>query len=55
MKEEGAFFDLILILDVIEHVEDYFSFLRDLKSKSQYKLIHRFCFFLFARTWLCVF
>lgn len=39
-QEEGAFFDLILILDVIEHLEDYFSFLRDLKSKSQYKLIH---------------
>ena len=39
-QEEGAFSDLILILDVIEHVEDYFSFLRDLKSKSQYKLIH---------------
>jgi SAM-dependent methyltransferase len=41
LRQEGdAFFDLILILDVIEHVEDYFSFLRDLKSKSQYKLIH---------------
>ncbi len=39
-QEEDAFFDLVLILDVIEHVEDYFSFLRDLKSKSAYKLIH---------------
>src|ERR1700687_3547030 len=36
MQEESAFFDLMLILDVIEHVEDYFSFLRDLKSKSKY-------------------
>src|ERR1700680_1824514 len=40
MQEESAFFDLMLILDVIEHVEDYFSFLRDLKSKSEYKIIH---------------
>lgn len=33
-------FDLILVLDVIEHLEDYFSFLRDLKPKGQYKIIH---------------
>lgn len=39
-QEEGAFFDLILIMDVVEHLEDYFSFLRDLKSKSHYKIIH---------------
>ena len=39
-QEDDTFFDLILIMDVIEHVEDYFSFLRDLKPKSQYKIIH---------------
>lgn len=39
-KEEDAFFDLMLILDVIEHLEDYFSFLRDLGPKSHYKIIH---------------
>jgi hypothetical protein len=39
-EEEEGFFDLILLLDVIEHVEDYFSFLRDLKSRSEYKIIH---------------
>lgn len=39
-QEEGTFFDLILIMDVVEHLEDYFSFLRDLKPKSQYKIIH---------------
>ena len=38
--EEVAFFDLMLIMDVIEHLEDYFSFLRDIKSKSRYKIIH---------------
>ena len=39
-QEEDAFFDLMLIMDVIEHLEDYFSFLRDIKSKSRYKIIH---------------
>ncbi len=39
-QEEDAFFDLILIMDVIEHLEDYFSFLRSLKSKSHYKIFH---------------
>jgi len=39
-QEQDTFFDLILIMDVIEHLEDYFSFLRDIKSKSDYKIIH---------------
>lgn len=39
-KEEGSFFDLILVLDVIEHIEDYFGFLRDVRPKGQYKLLH---------------
>jgi|SRR5437773_3452274 len=38
--EEGAYFDLILLMDVLEHLEDYFSFLRDIRSKSEYKIIH---------------
>ena len=39
-QEENAFFDLILVLDVIEHLEDYFSFLRDIRPKSNYKIFH---------------
>ncbi len=39
-SENGAFFDLILVLDVIEHLEDYWSFLRQLKMKSRYKIFH---------------
>ena len=39
-QEQDAYFDLMLIMDVIEHLEDYFSFLRDLQSKSEYKIIH---------------
>ena len=33
-------FDLMLILEVVDHVEDYFGFLRALKPKSTYKLFH---------------
>src|SRR5579875_19233 len=39
-QEQGIYFDLLLVLDVIEHLEDYFSFLRDLKPISYYKLFH---------------
>jgi len=34
------FFDLILVLDVIEHLPDYFSFLQMLKARSRYKIFH---------------
>ncbi len=39
-SKNDAFFDLILVLDVIEHLEDYWSFLRQLKLKSRYKIFH---------------
>jgi len=39
-EEEDGRFDLILVLDVLEHLEDYFRFLRDLKPKSRYKIFH---------------
>ena len=39
-QEKDVFFDLVLVLDVIEHLEDYFSFLRDIKPKSRYKLFN---------------
>ncbi len=39
-QENNEFFDLILVMDVIEHLEDYFSFLREIKPKSQYKILH---------------
>ncbi|HLX41458.1 MAG TPA: methyltransferase domain-containing protein, partial [Ktedonobacteraceae bacterium] len=39
-QEKDVFFDLMLVLDVVEHLEDYFTFLRDLQSKSTYKIIH---------------
>ena len=32
--------DLMLVIDVIEHVDDYYGFLRKLKSKSSYFVFH---------------
>jgi Methyltransferase domain len=39
-QEKDTFFDLILILDVIEHLENYYSFLREIKPKGHYKILH---------------
>lgn len=33
-------FDLLLCLDVFEHVEDYFGFLRGLRGKARHKIFH---------------
>lgn len=33
-------FDLMLVLDVVEHLEDYFSFLRSIRSLAKYKIFH---------------
>jgi hypothetical protein len=34
------FFDVILLIDVIEHVEDMYGFLRTIKDKGEYKIFH---------------
>lgn len=39
-QEPDAKFDLLLVMDVIEHLEDYFSFLRAIQPKGQYKILH---------------
>lgn len=39
-RETEQFVDLILVLDVIEHIPDYFSFLQRLKARSHYKIFH---------------
>jgi hypothetical protein len=33
-------FDLLLCVDVVEHVEDYIGFLRKLRTKAVYKIFH---------------
>lgn len=38
--EEDTFFDMILVLDVIEHVEDYYGFLKGILPKSELKIFH---------------
>lgn len=38
--DKETFFDLILCIDLIEHVENCFGFLRDLKIKAEYKIFH---------------
>lgn len=40
LKETNKYFDAIMLIDVFEHIEDYFSFLRDIKNKSKYKIFH---------------
>jgi SAM-dependent methyltransferase len=40
MEEKSVYFDLILVLDVLEHMENPYDLLRDIKFKSQYKIIH---------------
>jgi SAM-dependent methyltransferase len=39
-QEQGIFFDLMLVLDVIEHVEDYVGFLNAIRPKSELKIFH---------------
>ncbi len=39
-EEKNADFDLILLMDVVEHVEDYYHFLREIKPRGRYKLLH---------------
>jgi hypothetical protein len=34
------YFDLTLVIDVMEHIPDYFSFLRGIHSKSRYTIFH---------------
>lgn len=40
LQEMDAQFDIILLIDIIEHLEDYFTYLREIKNKSKYKILH---------------
>ena len=40
LLEEPAHFDLAMAIDVFEHVEDYFGFLRKLREKATHKVFH---------------
>lgn len=38
--EDGITYDLVLVMDVVEHIEDCFHFLRCVARKGKYKLYH---------------
>jgi SAM-dependent methyltransferase len=40
LLEEPAHFDVVMALDVFEHVEDCFAFLRKLRGKARHKVFH---------------
>ena len=40
LQESAAYFDIVLAVDVFEHVEDYFDFLRSLTKTGKYKIFH---------------
>ncbi len=39
-EEHSANFDLLLVLDVVEHLEDYFAFLREIRTRAKHKIFH---------------
>ncbi len=40
LKEPDCHFDVLLMIDVFEHIEEYFSFLRKIRVKAEYKIFH---------------
>jgi SAM-dependent methyltransferase len=40
IAEDEACFDLVLVLDVVEHLEDYFRFLRNIRKKGKWIIFH---------------
>ena len=40
LEEREPSFDVVMAIDVFEHVEDYFGFLRKLRTKGRYKIFH---------------
>lgn len=40
LEDSDAWFDVVMAIDVFEHVEDYFGFLRGLQKKARYKVFH---------------
>ncbi len=40
LKEDQSFFDVMLVIDVIEHLPNYFSFLESISKKSKYTVFH---------------
>jgi cyclopropane fatty-acyl-phospholipid synthase-like methyltransferase len=39
-SEDTPMFDVLMAIDVFEHIENYFDFLRKFKNKGKYKIFH---------------
>lgn len=40
LKTKNVYFDILLLIDVFEHIEDYMGFLRECRAKAEYKVLH---------------
>ena len=40
LEETEVFFDIVMAIDVFEHVEDYLNFLRQFKKRAEFKIFH---------------
>jgi trans-aconitate methyltransferase len=40
LRTSPVTFDVLLVMDVVEHIEDCFGFLRSIREKAEYKIIH---------------
>ncbi len=40
IKEENVYFDVLLAIDLVEHIEDYIGFLKKFREKGEYKIFH---------------
>ena len=40
VKKRNQQFDIILCIDVLEHIEDFYGFLKNIKRKGTYKIFH---------------
>lgn len=40
LEEKDVMFDVLMAIDVFEHIENYYNFLRNLRNKGVYKIFH---------------
>lgn len=38
--QDTNYYDVLLVIDVVEHVEDYYNFLRVIRKRADYKIFH---------------
>ena len=40
LENKEIYFDILLLIDVFEHIEDYMGFLKKCRNKAEYKIFH---------------